>query len=274
MKIITLIENNVDKNPNLICEFGFSAFIEDDDFSLIFDTGQTGIFIENIKKLNIDTKLIHNIIISHNHFDHGGGLKKYIDSFGNNFSLTVNKTFFSKRFGLEKQYSRLLSAPFSEKYLEKNNIKINFINDHIHKISKNITAFTNFKSTNNFESPNLTYVKKENNKIIFDNMNDEVVLGLDTKKGFFLLCGCSHFGIINIIENVKLLSGKKVKGVIGGLHLSKVSEERIKKVIQYLQKENIEYLAISHCTGEKIIELLKNTKCNYIKNNTGTILEL
>ena len=52
MKIIILIENDLSCDPNLVNEFGFSVFIQDEDTSLIFDTGQSGIFIKNIEKLN------------------------------------------------------------------------------------------------------------------------------------------------------------------------------------------------------------------------------
>ena len=74
MKIIILIENDLSCDPNLVNEFGFSVFIQDEDTSLIFDTGQSGIFIKNIEKLKLDTKNIHTIVLSHNHYDHVGGI--------------------------------------------------------------------------------------------------------------------------------------------------------------------------------------------------------
>ncbi len=152
MKITTLIENNSGANPNLICEFGFSIFIQDEDISLIFDTGQSGKFIKNIK----------NIIISHNHYDHSGGLKQYIKSFNNNFTLTINSNFFDKKISFSDLYFKILGTSFSQEYLIKKGIKINFINDHIHILSKNITIFTNFESLTNFELVNkLHYIKKK-----------------------------------------------------------------------------------------------------------------
>lgn len=274
MKLITLIENNLGHNPNLICEFGFSVFIQDNDTSIIFDTGQSGIFVENIKKLNLDIKNIQKIIISHNHFDHGGGLQNYIETFGNNFTLFLNSNFFDKRYGLSDSFSRILGANFSKNYITNKNININFINDHIHIISKNITAFTNFKRLNNFEEYNPTYFRKKENKFILDFMDDEVVLGLETKLGFFILCGCSHIGIVNIIENIKMWTDKKIIGIIGGIHLSKSKIERINKTIDYLKKEGIKYLVLSHCTGENTINLFKNSGLKIIKNHTGDILNL
>lgn len=274
MKLITIIENELGNNPSLKCEFGFSLFIQDEDISLIFDTGQSGIFTQNIFNLSINVNQIKNIVISHNHFDHGGGLKNYINTFGNNFTLHLNSSFFDKRLSFSELYSRILQANFTKKYLDDKNIKINFINEHIHILSKNIVLFTNFEHHNEFEKTNNSYFKIKNKKIVSDDMNDEVVLGLNTKHGFYLVCGCSHIGIVNIIENIRKWTGKKITGIIGGLHLSKASSEKIEKTIQYLKKENIKNLAVSHCTGDNTLLFLKKEGFNIIENHTGSIILL
>lgn len=274
MELITLIENNLGSNPNLQCEFGFSVFIKDNDLSLIFDTGQTGKFINNIKKLNINTENIKHVILSHSHYDHTGGLKSYIENFNPSFTLHINENFFDKKYSLSDSVSRFLGNNFSQHYLNEKKINIHFISDHIHILSKNITLFTNFNLITDFEIPNATYFKRKNNTFIKDNMTDEIVLGLDTSIGFVLLCGCSHVGIVNIIKNVQNWTGKKVVGIIGGLHLSKASNDRIEKVIEFLKVNNIKFLAVSHCTGENILTQLKQNYFSIVPNNTGTILNL
>lgn len=274
MKLITLIVNDLDSNPNLICEFGFSVFIQDEDISLIFDTGQSRKFIKNIKTLNIDPKNIKNIIISHNHYDHSGGLKQYIESFNNSFTLTINSNFFDKKISFSDLYFKILGTNFSQEYLIKKGVKINFINDHIHIFSKNITIFTNFENLNNFELVNKLHYRRNNRTFTLDNMSDEIVLGLDTNSGFFLLCGCSHIGIVNIVENIKKWTGKKIIGIIGGIHLNKSNTSRIYKTAEYLRKENIQYLVLSHCTGKNTLKIFKDFGLNLIPNNTGSTLIL
>lgn len=274
MKLITLIENKPGKDKNLNCEFGFATYIEDEDISLIFDTGQTGEFVNNIEKLEIDTEKIKNIIISHNHFDHAGGVESYIKKFGNSFTLNVNKDFFTKRFILTPERSRILSCNRLYHTAVTNNVKINFINDHIHKISKNITLFTDFTPMTSFEKPDPTYFKGEPSMVTPDLMSDEIALGLDTSKGFIILCGCSHIGIVNIIKNIEKWTGKKVSGIIGGLHLSHAPAEKIEGTIDFIKNNNIRFLGISHCTGENVITQLENHSCEVFKNNTGNIFIL
>jgi 7,8-dihydropterin-6-yl-methyl-4-(beta-D-ribofuranosyl)aminobenzene 5'-phosphate synthase len=77
MKITTLIENKNTENPELISEHGLSLFIEKNGKKILFDTGSSGIFTENARKLSIDISAVDLTIISHGHYDHGGGLKAF-----------------------------------------------------------------------------------------------------------------------------------------------------------------------------------------------------
>ena len=153
-------------------------------------------------------------------------------------------------------------------------VKINYINSSEYKLSKNITLFTDFKPVNDFETPTRYYFRKIYDNYILDNMEDEIVLGIDTSKGLLVVCGCSHIGIANIIKNIKRRTGKKIYGIMGGLHLSKASDDRIEKVLKYFDECNIEFFGVSHCTGEKVTKILKETKKDFVYNNTGNIITI
>lgn len=272
MKITTLIENEAGCNKELKNEFGLSLFIEDEDISLIFDTGKSGDFIFNAQKLHIPLSEAKHVVLSHSHFDHTGGLRKLLDSFNNSFTLHISKTFFEEKHRITGVIHEFLGNNFNEKYVLDKGIKINYIDKDEFKLSKNITIFTNFKSLNNFETPTRYYFRKVYDNYILDNMEDELVLGIDTSKGLLVVCGCSHIGIANIVENIKSRTQKKIYGIIGGLHLSKASDERIEKVLNYFDECNIEFFGVSHCTGEKVTKILKESRKNFIYNNTGNTI--
>lgn len=274
LKITTLIENEAGCNKELKNEFGLSLFIEDKDISLIFDTGKSGDFIFNAQKLHIPLNEIKHVVLSHSHFDHTGGIKKLLDHFNNSFTLHIAKTFFEEKHRITGVIHEFLGNNFNEKYILDKGIKINYIKSNEFKLSKNITLFTNFKSLNNFEVPTRYYFRKIYDNYILDNMEDELVLGIDTSKGLVIVCGCSHIGIANIVENIKCRTQKKIYGIIGGLHLSKASDERIEKVLNYFDECNIEFFGVSHCTGEKITKILKESKKNFIYNNTGNTITI
>ena len=272
MKITTLIENEAGHNKELKNEFGLSLFIEDEDISLIFDTGKSGDFIFNAQKLQIPLNNTKHVVLSHSHFDHTGGIRKLVDTFNNKFTLHISKTFFEEKHRITGVIHEFLGNNFNEKYILDKGININYIDTDEFKLSKNITLFTNFKSLNNFETPTRYYFRKIYDDYILDSMEDELVLGIDTSKGLLIVCGCSHIGIANIVENIKCRTQKKIYGIIGGLHLSKASDERIEKVLNYFDECNIEFFGVSHCTGEKVTKILRESKKNFIYNNTGNTI--
>lgn len=79
---INIVFDDKCPKPGFLSGFGFSALIYNyftDNFSL-FDTGGNGnILIHNIKEFNIDISTIKNVIISHSHHDHAGGLEKIFE---------------------------------------------------------------------------------------------------------------------------------------------------------------------------------------------------
>jgi len=77
---ITIIYDNTLQNKNLKSDWGFSALVEGYDTTILFDTGASGeILTHNMEKLNIDSQDIDKVFISHNHFDHTGGLSSFLD---------------------------------------------------------------------------------------------------------------------------------------------------------------------------------------------------
>lgn len=74
LKITTLIENMADAEEKLEFEHGFSLWIETENKKILFDTGQTGAFVENAEKLGIDLSETDAVVLSHGHYDHTGGV--------------------------------------------------------------------------------------------------------------------------------------------------------------------------------------------------------
>ncbi|MFS8541429.1 MAG: MBL fold metallo-hydrolase [Tissierellales bacterium] len=72
MIIKTLVENTA-LSKNFASEHGLSLYIEANSRKILFDIGASGLFLENAKKLNLDISEVDYLIISHGHFDHGGG---------------------------------------------------------------------------------------------------------------------------------------------------------------------------------------------------------
>ncbi len=86
---ITIIFDNTTIDTTLQPSWGFAALIEVDDRKILFDTGDNGdILMSNMKKLHIDPAEIDEVFISHNHYDHIGGLSSFL-SYNNDVTLYV-----------------------------------------------------------------------------------------------------------------------------------------------------------------------------------------
>jgi len=78
MKITTLIENELAlDHRDLEAEFGLSLLIEHADRRILFDTGAAGAAMRNASHLGIDLRQVDAVVLSHHHFDHGGGLPAF-----------------------------------------------------------------------------------------------------------------------------------------------------------------------------------------------------
>lgn len=118
---------------------------------------------------------------------------------------------------------------------------------------------------NNFE-PRYSIGKSiVNDEKIDDTINDDSAIVYKSDKGLFVITGCSHSGICNIIEYAKkVCNDTRIYGVIGGFHLFDVNE-RLEKTISYLKENNIKLLYPCHCVSLKAkIEMAKRLDINEV----------
>ena len=76
--VIKVLSENTAAAPEFKAEHGLSLFIETGDHKILFDTGAGGVFLENAKKLGVDIAQADFAVISHGHYDHGGGVRQFL----------------------------------------------------------------------------------------------------------------------------------------------------------------------------------------------------
>ena len=98
-------------------------------------------------------------------------------------------------------------------------------------------------------------------------------MGIKTEHGLVLVVGCSHVGIVNILEHVKKHLRLPVAAVIGGTHLVEAGEKRLKETVTAIKAHGVKTIAVSHCTGEAGMALLqKEFPEGFVLNNTGNVM--
>lgn len=275
LKITTLVENSLGENLALQAAHGLSFLIEEDDKSFLFDLGQHDLVVKNAAELGFDLSLISKVIISHNHYDHGGGLKDLINNFGPQ-EIIVHKDFFEEKYGIRKIKMEYLGINYTSKSLLRTGSKIQEISDDITYISDNIFIAANFKRKSSFEEVNKRFYIKRDNELVLDEFNDEIAVGIKSPKGLIILLGCSHPGVVNMLSSIIDRTGiNDIYCILGGTHLVEGETERIDKTLQYIKDLDVDYLGISHCTGKKAEKIFKRELSNkFFHNSTGTTIEI
>jgi len=257
MKIVTLCENTVEASFGLKAIHGFSTYIEFENKKILYDVGQEDVFLSNAKQLNIDLSMCDNVIISHGHFDHAGGLNVLENKLGISDKLIINKNAFEKKirkFG-DNEVDIGISDKFEnfEKYSKS--IEADFM------ISDNIWIISNVEPSNVPEKELL--IRGNDGNLELDRFKDEISLAFKTAKGLVIISGCSHCGINNILA--KAISTTKINEIymlIGGLHTAFADIETKKQIIKKLKNFNISKIITGHCTGNENIEILKKELVN------------
>ncbi|MCY6356433.1 MBL fold metallo-hydrolase [Clostridium sp. ZS2-4] len=287
MKITTVIENSLGDNKEFKNEHGLSFFIETPKCNILFDTGKTGDFIENAKDLGIDLNKVDYLVLSHAHYDHCGGVTRFLDTFNVRPEFYVSEKFFINSdkyhysdgsqkldFTSDSTEYRYIGINFDEAFIKDKKLNVNYVDSDMVKVDDKVYIFTNFEKTYDFEALNPNMKIKKEEEYIVDPFDDEITVAVDTEKGLLILLGCSHPGILNIVDTIAKRTGKKIYGIMGGTHLVEADEQRINKTIERLKEMNIEIIGVSHCTGEKAVEMFKEKCDNFFVNSTGNVLEV
>lgn len=244
MKLKVLVDNNTYIDQYYFGEPAVSYYIEDEEVKLLFDLGYSNLFIKNSNMLDIDLSNINNIVISHGHDDHTRGLKYYFEK--NNkkdISIIAHPDAFKEKI----QGNLKICSPILEEELKE---KCNLVlSREPVKISKNITFLGEIPQKTDFESRKAIGKQVVEKKLIDDYVLDDTALVYKSYDGIYIITGCSHSGICNIVEYAKTVcKDNRVLGIIGGFHLFEV-DEQVRKTMDYLKENNVKELYPCHCTS-------------------------
>lgn len=278
MKVTVLVENTT--NSELKSEHGLSLFIEYGKKKYLLDAGNTGIFYDNAKEMEIDLDEISCAVLSHGHYDHAGGFYRFfkeckkkklymMDSAVNEYLSGTKETI--HEIGIPK----IIIENYAENFCYIT--KTTEIDDNIYVVPHSTKGLEKIG-----EKAKLYKMEKE---MVPDDFCHEMSLVFKTGKGLVIFNSCSHAGVKNIIEEVKeALREEQIYAYIGGLHMKGMkdgevictfSREEVKEMTDCIKQAGIKKVYTGHCTGEAAMEIisefLKDTVCRMY---TGMVIEL
>ncbi|SHH76002.1 MBL fold metallo-hydrolase [Clostridium grantii] len=275
MKVITLFENRT-ISEEYISKHGLSLYIETANHKILFDTGVDDSFIYNASKLGVNLEEIDIAIISHGHYDHGGGLEGFL-KINSKAKIYIGKSAFDNHIKIIEGNVKH-DIGLNKKLLP--NSRFIFV-DKIIKIDDELILFADIKGKKLVPIGNDKLLKEDSNGLVEkDNFEHEINLLINENQKYSLICGCAHKGIVNIIECANDIVASHLKIVIGGFHLKGMdfSSSRdtafLDELATLLSSNGVEKYYTCHCTGEEAYSYLDEKIKNLNELKTGMIIDL
>lgn len=276
-EVCILSDNSVKLGSrNVIGEHGFSALITSNKGEVLLDTGQTGKVLLN--NLDVFKKgIVREIIISHGHYDHTGGLLSLLRKTSYSCQIHAHPMIFNKRFKKTKEELKEIGMPFTREELEGIGAKMNLSSSPV-VINQWIMSTGTIERVWDFEKSYETefFIEVEGEVQPDPFLDDQAVVFSVENKGLVIITGCAHAGLINTIEHAKKLTGSsEVYAVMGGFHLEEVSRERFEKTINHLKEVRPKLIVPCHCTGKNaMFKLKKEFGDSVMYGEAGLIIKL
>ena len=261
MRIVTLIENTTCRE-DLCREHGLSLYIETNDHRILFDAGQTDAFADNAKKLGINLAKVDFAVLSHGHYDHGGGLKRFLE-INKTAPVYVSRNAFMPHYNGSEKYigldERLLDIPrfvFAENTTQ---------------IAPGITLESgSIPLPHPIDPAGLTLL--ESGGLHPEDFRHEQYLIIEEDGKRFCFSGCSHRGILNIAAHFR------PDVLIGGFHFMKLTPQTDARRLTDSAQELLQHPTVyytGHCTGTAAYDFMKpimGTQLNAI--TTGSVIKV
>ncbi len=281
MQITALIENTT-RDAALVAEHGLSLYIHAGDLKVLFDMGASRKFLQNAETLRVDLGTVDMAVVSHAHYDHGGGLAHflalnagakvylgreadgdYYANMGARLPLVLHPLIYPwiKASGM---FSRVIGL--NKTVLDQNSDRIHVLEGDT-RIHDHIFLLTSIQRQYPLAEGNKFLLRREGARLQPDDFAHELIMVVQESDGLVVFTGCGHNGILNIISTVrKAFADQTIKGVVGGFHLALQprkpgiagKQADILLIAETLLDLGVRKVCTGHCTGGAAFAILKN----------------
>ena len=212
MTITSLVENT--SRENFPVEHGLSLHIRlEDGRQILFDMGQGNLFARNAEHLGLRLSKVDMAIVSHGHYDHGGGLGTFLE-INRHAPVYLNNHAFEPHYSLRDKGLAYIGL---NPKLKGNERLISC--EEVVSIDNGILLFANV--TGDCLCPTGNRLLFGPTPDINDDFCHEQSLLIEENGKTVLFAGCAHAGIVNIMQKAIRLTGHPLTHIFAGMHLVK-----------------------------------------------------
>jgi len=252
MRAKVLIDNI--SRDGLIAEWGLAVWIEYEGHKILLDTGTTGAFADNARRMGVSLDEAELCVISHGHYDHANGLNAFFrenDRARVYFRDTAQKHYY----GIKEGKYRYIGV--NREILRKHADRLEFARGNVQLLPGVWLIPHSSPGLEKIAARSDLYVRRWM-RMKADNFSHEQSLVFETEKGLVIFNSCSHAGPDNIIAEVNAaFPGKNICALIGGLHLYKLTDDEVRAFAARLRSTGVKQVFTGHCTGERAFVVLK-----------------
>jgi 7,8-dihydropterin-6-yl-methyl-4-(beta-D-ribofuranosyl)aminobenzene 5'-phosphate synthase len=276
-RLTILCDNCTHKPGPVLAEHGFACLIETEQGSFLFDAGQGLSILNNACSFGKDLSSLKSVILSHGHYDHGGGLGQVLRVTGP-IDVFAHPDVFQERYALDTSGHRFVGLPYKKQWIESSGACFRFHREPV-QVAPRLMLSGDIARTTPFEKsdPHLVVPRQDGEGWVTDPIHDELALTIETGRGLVVLTGCAHAGLINTLEHVRRQAGddQPIHAVIGGTHLAPASDEQFSRTLQSLEALEVERIGVCHCTGlERASQLAGHFGERFFFADVGTVFEV
>lgn len=249
--IVVLTDNR--PGATLVGEWGLSILVAAGGQRWLWDTGQTGLFLDNARRLGLDLSELDGLALSHGHYDHVGGLASLLD-IGFSGPVVAHESMLLRRFSITAEEHREIGVSPEIQALLYARLRTA---EGSFELAPNLRFVTDIpRRPGAFQAIDGFFLDPHGREA--DGVPDDAFLLLDTPRGAVVVLGCCHSGMANsLLHAADMADGSRIHAVVGGMHLFEASGHALEEAASVLEHLDVEVIAPGHCTGGSAVAILE-----------------
>ncbi|MBI1734159.1 MAG: MBL fold metallo-hydrolase [Candidatus Rokubacteria bacterium] len=241
-----------------------------------FDFGQTDASLNhNVRELGVDVARLDAIALSHGHRDHFGGLMGFLHAhrrfMRKDLVFYAGADHFLPRFH-DRDADRIYIGRLDRLEIERYGVRVETVREP-RAIADGVLLSGELAAPEPFEPiPESLKVERDGAVVPDTFIGEQTMIANVRDRGLVVVTSCSHRGIVGICRHAVRVTGvPKVHAVVGGFHLSGLSDERVTRVVDAFRELGVDHVVPQHCTGiEAIATLYHRMPGQMVVSSVGT----
>lgn len=223
--------------------------------TILFDAGLSGIpILHNAAVLGVDLAEVDQVVLSHGHPDHFGGIYAALEAIGRRVPVLVHPSAFHPRsIRRPDMMIQYFNRALTERELVAAGAGVVAVRESI-DLAPGVVTSGEIPISVDFEHEvPVGRVSVRDGRVEPDPIDDYQVLVVDvTGVGLVVLDPCGHSGVLSSLDHARQVGGgRPLHGVLGGFHLGHagITQAKIDRTVDGLLERDLQLVAPMHCSG-------------------------